>query len=380
MLAHGLKDLGLNVVVITTHQGPDHVGEEAGIRIHRLRPRNLYWVGSQDARHLICKIPWQVLDTWNPLMYAAVLRILRRESADLVHVHKLRGLSPSVWAAAHTARLRIVQTCRDYELISPDAVLSTRVGKLAERDAVVLRPYVAARAAMSSVVHAATAPSRYTLNKITDRKFFSKAHLQVIPNSHGCSSSDLRSRQEELPSGRAGFRILYLGRVEKSKGVMDLCEVVETLTRQFPDIALDVVGEGSERKALEDRFRGSPAIRFHGPKFHHDKDEFLRQCTVLVIPSRWPEVFGNVIPEAYSFGKPVIGANVGGIPEVIEEGRTGFLFEPGNLQQLRERISLLALRSDIANNMREFCFSAAANYTVEAIAQAYLSLYTRLDP
>ncbi|MDH7488794.1 MAG: glycosyltransferase, partial [Anaerolineae bacterium] len=192
ILAHGLAARGDEVVAIATaRERRLRVEREEGVTLYSFLPWNLYWVGDKDRQPMWKRVPWQVLDIWNPHAYQVVRGILRRERPDIAHVNKLRGLSPSVWAAARAEGIPLVHTCRDYELFSPEGTLESRVGAWAERGAWFLRPYAAFRAWLSRAVAAAVAPSRYTLDAHLTRGFFPRAAARVIPNSHGMTLAEL---------------------------------------------------------------------------------------------------------------------------------------------------------------------------------------------
>ena len=173
-LAKSLHSEGIEVVVITSApQGGNSVEWQAGIKIIRFYPRNLYWVYDKDLQPPWKKVLWQVIDTWNPLVYWKLKQVLQAEAPDIVHVHKLRGLSPAVWNAARSAGVQVlVHTCHDYELFSPEGTLSGRVGRLAENQAFVLKPYQALRRRLSNQVSKASSPSQFSLDLHTTRGFF----------------------------------------------------------------------------------------------------------------------------------------------------------------------------------------------------------------
>lgn len=385
ILARTLADRGIQVVVITTDDNETlSVREERGIRYYRFRPKNHYWVGVKDQQKLYKKIGWQIRDTWNRHSYEVVSNILRKESPDIVHVHKLRGLSPSVWRAAIDSKVpRLVHTCRDYELLSPEGTLSGVLGRLAKRRISPLWPYQAIRRKASSNVHVATAPSRYTLNLHIEQGFFAEAVKAVVPNSHGFSDAQLeRMRRRLQATSRRDtntLRLLYLGRIEPTKGVAKLCDLVSRLSLHGVSVTLDVVGSGTYESTIRSEFEFCPNIYFHGGVFGSEKSALITASDVLVVPSTWPEVFGLVIAEAYAHGKPVIGARIGGIPELVTEGRTGFLFAPHDSRALKRVILDLTKSPDILSKMSPYCFKSATKYTTDAVTNGYLSLYTARD-
>lgn len=376
-LAHGLAARGDTVVVVATHREPRMgVMHEEGVTVYSFLPWNLYWVGDKDAQPAWKKIPWQLIDVWSPHAYQVARGILRRERPDIVHVNKLRGLSPSVWAAARAEGIPVVHTCRDYELFSPEGTLESRVGAWAEKGAWFMRPYAILRARFSRVVAAAAAPSRYTLDAHLKRGFFPRAVSRVIPNSHGMTLAQLTLlRGEARQPGGDETRLLYLGRLETAKGVDLLCAAFAERAARYPNLRLDVAGWGTLEPALRRQYGGHPQIAFHGPVFGEDKARLLAGCDAVAVPSVWPEVFGNVVAEAYAYGKPVIAADSGGLPELVAEGETGWLVPPGDAVALGDAMERLSMDPSGARRMGAACFDAAQRYAVESVVAEYVSLY-----
>jgi glycosyltransferase involved in cell wall biosynthesis len=166
-----------------------------------------------------------------------------------------------------------------------------------------------------------------------------------------------------------------LGRLEKVKGVDILCTVFERCATRFPNLRLDIAGWGTLESALRERFGGHKQIAFHGSVFGEDKVRLLSESDLLIVPSVWAEVFGVVIIEAYTCGKPVIAARTGGIPEVVEEGTTGWLVRPGDEESLTEAICRAAEDPASVRRMSPACFEAAGRYSVEQVTDGYLSVY-----
>lgn len=377
MLAQGLATRGDDVAVITTaRERPLRVEREGNVRVYSFLPWNLYWVGDKDRQPMWKRVLWQLLDVWNPHVYRVVRGILRRERPDIVHVNKLRGLSPSVWAAARAEGIPVVHTCRDYELFSPEGTLESRVGAWAERGMWALRPYTMVRARFSQAVAAAVAPSRYTLDAHVRRGLFPRAVARVIPNSHGLTLAELdRVRADSPASGGGEVRILYLGRLERVKGVDLLCEAVVQCAAQFANLRLDVAGWGTLESALRQEFGNHPQIAFHGAVFGEDKARLLAACDVVAVPSVYPEVFGNVVVEAYAYGKPVLAARSGGLPELVADGATGWLVPPRDVGALAEAVGRIAAEPAAVRRVAPACFDAARRYAVEWIVGEYRSLY-----
>ena len=384
ILAEGLAQAGHEVVAVTTHGGRSPATEVHGrLKIIRFSPWNLYWVAEKNRQPLWKRAVWQMLDVWNPHAYRVARRIVEQEQPDVVHVGKLRGFSPSVWHAARSVSAApIVQTCVDYELMSPEGTLKGRLGQMARQGAWPVRPYQALRASWSAQVAAVTGESRYTLETIVSCGFFPAAKQRVVHPSHGLglqALASLRQATRDRSGGsEEGLRVLYLGRLEEIKGLDILCAAVDRLAPRFPTLRLDIVGGGSLEQALRERYAGSQQITVHGPQFGGLKERLMVDCDVMVVPSVWPEVFGRVIVEAYAHGKPVIVSRAGGMPELVEEGRTGFVVPAGDVDDLEGVLGRLAKDPSLARGLSGACFDAAPRWSVETVVSEFATLYEEL--
>lgn len=376
-LCQGLAKKGVEVVALTTHREPiTSIESEGNIKIYSFRPRNLYWIGDKDAQPNLKKVPWQLIDTWNPHTYQFARKVIRQERPDVVHVHKLRGLSPSIWAAARAEGTRLlVQTCRDYELISPEGTLESRVGQMALERHWALRPYQVMRARWANSVDVVTAPSNFTLSIITDAGFFARALQFIVPNTHGLSEDNLPQCVRVEPGFAEELNLLYLGRVEQVKGVDIACRAFAGIAAELPGARLDIAGDGTWLEELKALYAGVPQIHFHGYVDGASKDTLIAQCHALIMPSIVREVFGNSIIEAYTYGKPVIASRVGGMPEIVHEGETGFLVEPNDIESLQRTLRRLYDNRANLGEMNSTCLKAAHAYTLEAVTDAYLEAY-----
>lgn len=137
--------------------------------------------------------------------------------------------------------------------------------------------------------------------------------------------------------------ILFVGQLQKVKGIEYLIEAFSQITKEFPDFKLILVGEGPEKQ----KYQSVSNIEFKGRLSLKETKDIMKDCYCLVLPSL-SEGLGRVLIEAMALRKPVIGSNVGGIPDLIENGQNGFLFEPGNASQLTEKLRTLLQNRNLA--------------------------------
>ena len=379
-LAHALVQRSHSVVVITSWQGRgikiDYVD---GIKIIHIPPLNLYWVGEKDKQSVLKKVVWQLVDIWNPLVYRFVRQILINEQADIVHSHKLRGLSPSIWSAAASAGAKkIIHTCHDFELLSPEGLFMGWVGRLAKEQDMMMRPYQVFRRYFSRLVDDATAPSRFVLEYHKKLGFFSRARTGIVPNSHGYYETELQNDTLEIsrfPRENLARRFLFLGRLDKAKGIDLLCQAFLQISDKNHEFQLIIAGWGPLEASLRDKYRLHTNIEFTGAVFGGQKEELFRECDVLVVPSIAPESFGLVICEAYFHGIPVIATQVGGFSEIIRDGETGLLVKSGSVDELYSALARVSNEHNLLRKMSINCFEEARKYTPEKLINNYIAVY-----
>jgi len=148
-------------------------------------------------------------------------------------------------------------------------------------------------------------------------------------------------------------RFCYFGNILPLKGVHLLVDAFRALPRGKS--VLTIYGERNPWTAayydeMKERADGFP-VDFRPPFRREDLAEALRDQDVVVLPSICPESFSFVIREAHAMGLPVIGSRIGAIPEAIEEGENGFLFEPGSVNALKECMLRFVEEPELAPRM-----------------------------
>lgn len=156
-------------------------------------------------------------------------------------------------------------------------------------------------------------------NIVTINNFLSNEELKTIPNYTN-----------------QGY-FLYIGRLSPEKGVHYLLEAIKDLPR---DIKLKIAGTGVEENKLKQYAKDNNLsnVEFLGFKNRDEIKDLYQNCISTILPCNWFEIFGMTNIESFINGKPVIASNIGGIPEIVEDNINGLLFEPGNVEQLKDCI------------------------------------------
>lgn len=370
-LAEGLTEAGQQVVVISTAPHKDtSIGYIAGVKVYYVGLKNLYWPYGDNENPQALKMLSHALDTCNPWMAREVGRILDAERPDLVHTNGLSGFSVLTWRSVKHRQLPLVHTLHDHYLLCPRSTMF-RNGRNCERRCVECLPYALPRYRLSNLVEAVVGVSHFILERHLEFGYFKAVSLKrVIPNSYAPEWPTHPPRAaERSPPVRFG----YLGQLNASKGIETLLSNVLRLREGTWSLTIAGRGPSAYESHLRAKY-GVQAIEFLG---HTSPAALFSEIDVLVVPSLLRESFGRVVIEAFAHGIPVIGSDRGGIPELIEEGRTGFLFDPDLDGDLLEKAGKFIDRPPLIDDMRIACLEKAENFLPQKVTDHYIDLYDR---
>jgi glycosyltransferase involved in cell wall biosynthesis len=144
------------------------------------------------------------------------------------------------------------------------------------------------------------------------------------------------------------------------------------------DVELVVAGRGPLESVVQQAAAANPRITFHGFVSGDAKHALLSDADYLLIPSLWYENAPVAVIEAAAYGLGVIGSRIGGIPELIQEGRTGLLFEPGDAEALAGIVQRLARGELRLEQFDEVARETAERHTVSRMVDGYLGHYATL--
>jgi glycosyltransferase involved in cell wall biosynthesis len=165
--------------------------------------------------------------------------------------------------------------------------------------------------------------------------------------------------------------ILCVGHPYNINGVDILIQAFKLIEKDYPDVTLKIIGHCDDRKQYEDLAEGSFRISFHKGMFYNEIVSEFEKCRFFVLPSR-TEGLPRVLVEAMACGKAVIASRVGGIPEVVEENRTGLLFESENYNELAVKMRQFLDNPDMMQRMGEAGYQRAKDHFSP---ERYLDLY-----
>jgi glycosyltransferase involved in cell wall biosynthesis len=201
---------------------------------------------------------------------------------------------------------------------------------------------------------------------------------RIVSIHNGVNFDEMASPNGDIDVDSLGQYILCVAMHNEKKGIDVLLQAFSLMQKVAPLLTLVLVGDGHLRSDLETLAKTleiSSKVKFLGRKGRPEVAKLILHCEIFVLPSR-AEPFGIVLIEAMACRKPVVATMVGGIPEIVENGKNGILVEPDNPKALAEALIAMLqdqdLRSSLATNGY---FTVQRSFSSEATGSAYETLF-----
>jgi glycosyltransferase involved in cell wall biosynthesis len=361
---------GHQVLVACLSPDPKQHGDDQ-LRVHELELKNLYWPFDGARYGRVLKAAWHLRNSFGCGGAAQLGALLECEKPDLVHTHNLSGLTTAVWPTTCAHGVPLVHTIHDYALLCPSATMFRKDANCATQ-CLGCRVLSRLHRHRSGSVDTVVGVSSFALDQHTRSGFFSRARQHVIHNGNPHTDLSEADQPRSLPETP---RIGYLGRLAPSKGIELMLDALAPLVPQRCHV--QVAGSGTAGYERELKSRCEPrGVRFVG---RVDASRFLSTIDVLVVPSLWHEPFGLVLCEAMDAGVPVVASAVGGIPEIVAHGQSGFLFQRGNGEELRDHVIRLIEDRELYCRMSHCCRERAETHSFDRMVDSYLRVYEQLS-
>ncbi len=170
--------------------------------------------------------------------------------------------------------------------------------------------------------------------------------------------------------------IAYFGRLKKYKSVDHVIRAMDRLRNEYPELHLDIIGDGDDKQRLEDlttELQLNDRITFHG-FIDEDQKAPMLQKTNFVVNTSSKEGWGLTVVEANACGAPVVAANVPGLRDSVVDGETGQLYEFGNIDDLIAKMKVFLDSPETRNTFRERALEWAAKFDWEVAASQTMAL------
>ena len=353
-----------------------------------------FFVSSTDLRKqsVKSKISSIIPYIFNKEAYNQTERLIKDFKPDVAHVHLFNAyLSISILNVLHKHKIPIVHTVHDYKLLCPENGFLDSKGQVCE---------LCAKGSISNCLKKRCSEGKFSQSAIISIEALYWKHLNhplshidtfhfvsnFCKNKHVEYYPQIENRAtvfynftsvltKELSEKREKY-YLYFGRLSPEKGITTLIDTWKMLPG---NMKLKIVGSGGLQDKLVEEIGISKLdnVELLGYKSGIELESLIQNAHFVIVPSECYENNPMTIIESYSFGTPVIGSNMGGIPEIINDNQTGYIFECKNSLQLKAKIQL----ADNLNPEDYLRFSknalafASANFSKEIFYDHLMELY-----
>lgn len=359
--------------------GMEHEGRCVGNRVNAYTSDMNFHGGNKLA-----KLTYPIKTIYSTEARKKIRQVLDDFQPDVCHLNNFNyQLTPSVileiqaWKKATGHSCKIVFTAHDYQLICPNHMCNQpATGENCEK---CLGGHFL-NCLKGKCIHGSTAKSAVGM---AEAMLWNWSGVYKNIDTIICCSNFMKKKMDSNPLfaektvaihnfiDRVEWKetnkkdyVLYFGRFSREKGIDTLVEVCKAL----PQVQFVFAGTGP----LEDRINSIPNIRNVGFQKGEALEQLIREARFTVYPSEWYENCPFSVMESQMYGTPVLGADIGGIPELIQKGVTGELFESGNAAQLKLAIDSLWNDKEkldmYAANCRETTFDSIREYCEKLLA------------
>jgi len=316
-----------------------------------------------DQVDTIKKISLSKKTIWNHESYQEISNLIAEYNPDVIHVHNTFPLiSPSVYYAASDSNVPVVQTLHNYRFLCPASTFY-RNGEVCEKCLGCKLPWPGVLHACYRNSYSASGVTSIMLYYHNLKKTYSKKIDLFISMTNFGKNKFIEGGlpgekivvkphfiEDDLGKGvgKGGFA-LYVGRLTEEKGIKTLLKTWEDENVNYP---LKIIGDGPLSDSVKKASNKNQFINWLGFCEREKVLEMMGEATFLVVPSEWYETFGLIVIEAFSKGTPVLVSDIGAVGELVDQGRTGYKFEPGNHKSLARKIEYILSNKDSFSDMR----------------------------
>ena len=302
--------------------------------------------------------------------------VLKKEQPRTIHFHFMGLASPMIWCSKFLGVKHIIytdhasSTCQ----LAPKNMLINYLKK--QRKAFYLKKIDAIIAVSDFVAQRLYKYNRITPGKV--KRIYNGIDMQRFAPLPG-DQLKIDLKRNLFQAGASDKVITYAGQFIEEKGVKPYIQAVERLLARHNDLCFVFVGQGPlydfAIQTIPDHVRSR--TKFLGVR--DDMENIFRASDIVVTPSIWEEAFGLVAAEASACGVPVVASNIGGLPEVVLDRKTGILTPPGDIPALVKALERLIADHDMRKQMGiQGRRHAVKNFDIQQIVPETLNLYKKL--
>ncbi len=314
--------------------------------------------------------------------------LITKFNPEIAHVHLYKAdLTPSILKVLKRFHIPVAITLHDYGLLCPHNSMLNGRGEICEKCLETNNALYCIKnkcnrgnymlstiSSFEYIFHDIVAPyDKYFDRLITVSKFSYNLHYREksFRNKISHLYNFYPRLIDKLPNSRKGNYFLFYGRISEEKGILTLLKAFKKANVKH---LLKIVGNGPILETVINFIVSNnleEKVELLGFKSGNELNKIISNASFIIVPSEWYENNPLTIIEAYANGKPVIGSKIGGIPEIIQDRKTGFLFKMKNIEELQKTLILASEQSEkdyfqLSMNCRKFAeehFNQEKHYT-----------------
>lgn len=326
-----------------------------------------------------------------------LIKLYRKERFDLIHVHEKYLLIPG-YLASRLLNIPLVVTIRDYQVLCNYGFCINKkrnyktcnfVKYWTEDFKFFLKNYSSGNIIKNVILIFAAIRARLItkLNRIilkrVDRAIYISKKEKYIYAKNGFTKGEVIYNPvdfEKLQRGKKGNYILYAGKISRGKGVDILIKTVGLLASKYKNINFIIAGSGelsSDSKEFLRKNNLGKSVKFLGKIDHVKLMNLYQKAKLTIVPSFWEEPFGRSALESIASGTPVVSTNVGGLPEIVEDKKTGIITDPNPTSLAKAIQTAIKNHDELSKNIRKSLPSLKKKFS-DDVFKSHIKLYKEL--
>lgn len=352
-IAQAIKKSGRDIFVVSVGRSDRHEIVD-GIDVFRIKPFNLFNFLDINRQPAWKRLLWHIIDLANDVQTWKIFKLLVKERPDLIITNNIKGLGYGVPLLAKLMNIKHIHIIHDMQLIHPSGLYQE-----GQRLNFLEKTYLVFCRILFSSPYKVIFPSSH-IRDTYDRLGFFKSSIKVVSSNPLPLNVGIKKLKKNKSSRKTIFA--FVGQVEEYKGIIGLLKALPGLGG---DWKLLVAGDGKAIIEAKKISLDLGQVVFYG---HLNQDELEQkiwsEADVLINPSMVAESFGMVVIEAYAKGIPVLASDSGALPEIVKDGKTGWIFKSGDWYDLRHRLEFIIANPQAVSELSVNCLKEAEHYSM----------------
>lgn len=308
---------------------------------------------------------WHVWNLFNIINYFKIKKILGAEKCEAVITNNLMGVGFLCPLAARNLKIRHSHIVHDIQLLHASGLMYFGQEGIVDGFAAVI--YQTICRLLFNSPQTVIFPSDWLKKSHLKKNFFARSRIYVLPNPVAKTLNRAKTAENQNK-----FKFLFLGQIEKHKGVLPLIKAFYKIKNKREDIELLFVGSGSLENEARKQAGKCENIKFFAWPGDAQAEKFLFSCDCLVYPSLVYENCPNAIQRAFASGLPVLASDLGGISELLSQG-AGILFKPADVDDLAAKMEWMVENKNNLNALSQAGFEKSLSFNARNYIKIFLS-------